>query len=193
MTIEEIKFLITNRRSTYPKQFSGKRIDDSTVLEWLELANWAPNHKHTEPWRFMVFSGESMLNLVDFHEAHYLKKTPVELQNGKKLEKFRMVKERTSHIIAVSFEADEAKRLPEWEEVAATAMAVQNLYLGLEAFEMAGYWSTGNGLDYEDTRTYLNLPLGQKHLGWFYLGTPDGSALPTRVRKPMANKVKWVR
>ena len=193
MNKEEVKALILNRRSTYPTQFSGAKILDDTVMEWLELANWAPNHKRTEPWRFKVFSGKPMSSLVDFHQTQYLKKTPSENQNPKKLEKFQLVKEKTSHIIAICFERDEMKRLPEWEEIAATAMAVQNLYLGLESFGMVGYWSTGNDVDHPSTRAYLNLTDGQKHMGWFYLGMPNGSASPSRIRRPMSDKIDWVK
>ncbi|MGB0430584.1 MAG: nitroreductase, partial [Bacteroidia bacterium] len=86
---------------------------------------------------------------------------------------------------------DEAKRLPEWEEIAATAMAVQNLYLGMEALDICGYWSTGN-TNTPQMRLLLNLNESQLHLGWFYLGRPD-KLLPQgrRIRRPMENKVVW--
>lgn len=191
MTYDQITAIITERRSTYPAQFSGEKVSDSVVRQWMELANWAPNHRLTEPWRFKVFAGHAMEKLVDFHQKLYLDHTPKDQQNPKKLEKFGMVKKNTSHIVAVCYERDAMRRLPEWEEIAATSMAVQNLYLGLSSLGLAGYWSTGNGLDHPETREYLALTADQKHLGWFYLGMHDGSHLPRRMRKSMEYKIDW--
>lgn len=52
MNITEI---INRRRSVYPHQFTGEKIDDAIVWQILENANKAPNHKKTEPWRFRFF------------------------------------------------------------------------------------------------------------------------------------------
>ncbi|MFY0673065.1 MAG: nitroreductase [Bacteroidia bacterium] len=191
MNKEQIASIIKSRKSTYPKQFSGEKIDNKTITEWLELSNWAPNHKLTEPWRFVVFTGEALINLVNEHKKIYLAKTPDEDIIDAKLAKFEIVKSRTSHILAVVCQLDEAKRLPEWEEVAATAMGVQNLYLALDVFNMAGYWSTGN-TNTSEMRQFLSLTNSQVHLGWLYVGKPD-KALPEgrRMRRPMENKIEW--
>jgi nitroreductase len=191
MNSEQISTLIKARKSTYPKQFTGEKIDRETLEKWLELANWAPNHKLTEPWRFVIFSDEAMTHLVNQHKELYLANTPPEMINEAKLAKFETVKKKTSQIVAVVCQLDEAKRLPEWEEIAATAMAVQNLYLGMEAFDMGGYWSTGN-TNTPQMRQLLNLTDSQLHLGWLYLGKPDKS-LPQgrRIRRPMENKLEW--
>ena len=62
----EINRLIRERRSVYPAQYSGEKVDDSIIKQMLENANWAPNHKKTEPWRFTVFSGEGLKQLAKF-------------------------------------------------------------------------------------------------------------------------------
>ncbi|MEZ5022407.1 MAG: nitroreductase family protein [Chitinophagales bacterium] len=33
---------------------NGKTISDKDFMEVLELANWAPTHGFTEPWRFVL-------------------------------------------------------------------------------------------------------------------------------------------
>jgi nitroreductase len=192
MNQEQISSLIKERRSTYPKQFSSEKIDKENVEKWLEMANWAPNHKLTEPWRFVVFSEKSLSDLVDSHKELYLSKTPPEAINEAKLAKFDVVQEKTSHILAIVCQLDQAKRLPEWEEIAATAMAVQNLYLAMDAFDICGYWSTGNGTNSPKMRELLTLSESQVHLGWLYLGKPDPT-LPQgrRIRRPMESKIEW--
>lgn len=191
MNSEQISLHIKERHSTYPKQFSGEIIDDKIINEWLELANWAPNHKLTEPWRFIVLSGQSRIDLAEKFKSIYLDKTPENEVTNAKLSKFELFKTHTSHILAVYCQLDEAKRLPEWEEIAATSMAVQNLYLAMDAFDICGYWGTGN-TNTPAIREYLGLNEGQIHMGWLFLGKPDKS-LPQgrRIRRPMESKVVW--
>ena len=58
--------------------------------------------------------------------------------------------------------------LPEWEEIAATAMAVQNMYLTATAYEVGCYWSTPGMINH--LREFLQLEENQKCIGLFYLG-----------------------
>ena len=37
----------------------------------LENANWAPTHRLTEPWRFVVFKGEGLKTLAKFQSELY--------------------------------------------------------------------------------------------------------------------------
>ena len=70
MTYKEISELIKSRQSLYPAQMdSSKTIAEEDIWKLLELANYAPNHKRTEPWRFTVFSGEAKKEL--FESCHY--------------------------------------------------------------------------------------------------------------------------
>ena len=50
----EILNLIKNRRNT--KRFNDKDISKSNIETILESGTWAPNHRNTDPWRFVVVS-----------------------------------------------------------------------------------------------------------------------------------------
>ena len=39
---------------------------EQDIEQILENANWAPNHKKTEPWRFKVFRGAALERLSDY-------------------------------------------------------------------------------------------------------------------------------
>lgn len=54
---EQATELIRSRRSIYPTMYSDVEVDDSNINEILENANWAPTHRITEPWRFLVAMG----------------------------------------------------------------------------------------------------------------------------------------
>jgi hypothetical protein len=63
---ELINDLIRTRRSVFTQQFEpGKIIPDEIIWQALENANWAPNHKFTEPWRFTVFTGNGLQKLAE--------------------------------------------------------------------------------------------------------------------------------
>ncbi len=103
MKTETITHFIQNRRAIYPKMFSGEVIADEQIEELLASANWAPSHKHTEPWRFMVFSGEGLRRLAEFQASLYKTKHEKEASYSEsKYQKLLTKPVMCSHIIAVS-------------------------------------------------------------------------------------------
>jgi len=58
--------------------------------------------------------------------------------------------------------------VPEWEEIAATAMAVQNMYLTSTANNIGCYWSTPGMMNH--LGEFLGLEENQRCYGLFYLG-----------------------
>src|SRR6476660_9644146 len=72
--VEEINRLIRHRRSVFPKQYAeGKQVEDAIVRQILENATWAPSHGQTEPWKFVVFTGEGLQKLATFQAELYKK------------------------------------------------------------------------------------------------------------------------
>lgn len=58
---EEVTKIIRGRRSQFPAQFKeNDPVADSIIEEILENANWAPTHKLTQPWRFIVYTGAGL-------------------------------------------------------------------------------------------------------------------------------------
>ena len=84
---------------------------------------------------------------------------------------------------------DPKESLPVWEEVAATAMAVQNMWLCCTELGIGSYWSSPGVIKYMGD--FLPLAEGEECLGFFYMGYYDG-ALPDVSRKPIADKVAWL-
>ena len=65
MNKEIINTVIRNRKSIYPKDYSGEEIPDLVIKEILLNANHAPTHRLTQPWFFKVYKNESKQNLID--------------------------------------------------------------------------------------------------------------------------------
>ncbi len=190
MTEADIIGLIHSRRSVFPRQYTGEKIDDDIVAEMLETANWAPTHKYTEPWRFKVFRGDALKKLVDYQKQLYVDSTlPSEIKEAK-LKVFDETPDLTSHIIAISMHRNPI--VPEMEEIASVAMAVQNLWLTVTAYGYGGYWSTGGGTFNSHMHQWLKLDAETETLmGFFYLGVP-AEPLQKGKRRPMSEKVTWM-
>ncbi len=184
---EEANHLIRNRRSIFPADYSGERVPDEVIETMLENANWAPTHKFTEPWRFTVFCDEGLQEFVAIHgKAKEGKKTDQD-----KLDKLTKKLRKCSHIIAIGMKRD--KSLPEMEEIAAVAAAVQNMYLTATANGVGCYWSTG-GLTYKDeAKKFFGLKKKDMLMGFLYVGMPKKDKWPKGKRKSIDKKVDWVR
>merc|ERR1712217_556603 len=77
-----------------------------------------------------------------------------------------------SYMIAIVMQrqASPKKRMPEWEEAAATACAVQNMYIQATAFSgLACYWSSWHDAarDSSDMKDFLSMAEEDKCLGIF--------------------------
>lgn len=161
--------IIQKRRAHFVKEFTGDTVSEDLVRRMLENARWAPSHKLTLPWRFRVWSGDDKVLLCHKMEEYYLKFTPSEKFSQEKLDKIRSYAEKVSHIISIGYKP--SGKVPEWEELAATAMAVQNMWLTLtEEPHAAGYWTSGNGTGSEFMREFTGLESDEKQLGFFMIG-----------------------
>jgi nitroreductase len=193
MNPELVNELIRKRRSVFQQQYSGEKVDDAIVAKMLENANWAPTHKFTEPWRFIVFTGEGLKKLAEAQAAVYKKVT--EADGTYKEERYQNLLTKpmlSSHIIAVGMKRDEKKSVPEIEEVGAVFCAIENMYLTAAAYGVGCYLSTGGITYFEEAKTVFGLEDGDKLLGFFHIGMPKGP-VPDSKRKPIEEKVEWVR
>jgi len=189
---ELINRLIAERRSVFQPQYTGEKVDDRIVRQMLENANWAPTHKLTEPWRFVVFTGDGIKELAEFQSSLY--KEVATAKGTYKEDQFQKLLEKpllSSHIIAVGMVRDPRKSLPEIEEIGAVFCAIENMYLTASAYGVGSYLSTGGITFYEEAKPYFGLGPDDKLLGFMHLGMPKGP-IPPGKRKPISEKVKWV-
>ncbi|MFD2828038.1 nitroreductase [Leeuwenhoekiella polynyae] len=183
-----LKDAILNRRSVFPNQFSDKKIAKDQINELLEMANWAPTHRKTQPWRFKVFKDDALSLLADFVTKAYTKDTPADKFSDFKLKKSIQKIETSGAVIAICMQRDPKSSIPEWEEVAATAMAVQNLWLMAGEMGLGGYWSSPGYT--KEMNVDLKLEEGERCLGFFYLGVYEGEQL-IGERDTVASKTTW--
>ena len=78
--------------------------------------------------------------------------------------------------------------MPEWEEIAAVACAIQNLWIALDQYELGGYWSSPKLREF--LGEHVTLESNETCLGFFYLGYCHPSS-KTTPKRPIDEKVEW--
>lgn len=181
---------IKNRRSHFPAEFIDKPVEKEKIELLLEAAQCAPSHKKTYPWRFKVMQGESQKKLGEYLAKTYERITPADKFSDFKRKKLLNNPQKAGAVIAICMQRDLKERVPEWEEIAATAMAVQNMWLCLSDLDLGGYWSSPGLIKFMDE--FFELKNSEKCLGFFYLGYYDFSETITGNRGSYTTKVKWL-
>jgi nitroreductase len=171
----------------------GRKIENAVIREILELAVWAPTHGLTQPWTFRVFQGDGVPLFFNKMKEIYCAITPAEHIRDSKLVKFNEKAGQVSHVIAVCMIRDERKKYPVVEEIVATACVIQNIYLCLEPYGLAGYLSTGDVCYTQQVKDFLELGPEDLCLGFFQLGYPKVPInRPERKRISAADKTTWL-
>lgn len=185
--------IIQRRRSFYQKDYLPGLVDDSIIRRMLENADRAPTHKRTEPWRFMVFTGEGLQKLAEFQAACYKEITMADGTFREDRYQNLLTKPREmSHIISVGMKREPAKSLPEWEELGAVFCAVENMYLTATAYGVGCYLSTGGITNFPQAKPFFGLGDDDRLCGFLHVGLiapHDGKVTP---RRPLEEKVKWI-
>jgi nitroreductase len=183
-----IDHIIRSRRSVKPFMMNGDKIADAQVQSLLELADWAPTHGLTEPWRFVVYA-----NPADFCHQHaqlYRENTPATDFIQGVYDNLYTQGDKVSHVIVALMQRGNLAKIPISEEAAATAAAIQNILLGATALNIASFWNTGGMVLKPAMHSFLNLRDEDQVMGVIYLGYAD--EYPKGVRKvPMSEKVVW--
>lgn len=148
-----IEDAIRSRRTH--KVFQAEPVEQETILELLDLARWAPNHKLTNPWRFRVLGPQARAALKQAADAE----SP---GFGAKLD-------RAPTLICATFVADddEARRQ---EDMLATAAACYIVLLAADARGLASYWRTVPVIETEAGRAALSISRDERVLGLLHLG-----------------------
>ena len=190
-TFESLKKTIQARRSSKPAEMNGQKINNDFIQQLLELADWAPTHGRTEPWRFIVFEDLAKLQFCLDHAELYKANTDLEKYSKAKYEKLKEQGDTLSHIMIVYMKRTTNNAIPVLEEIAAVSASIQNILLGAAALDISALWSTGGMTHHLAMKKMLDLAEEDIIMGLLLLGYSD-QPIQTGTRKiPMENKVVW--
>ncbi|KIL35067.1 nitroreductase [Cohnella kolymensis] len=186
--IEEV---IRGRRSI------GKVKDDPVpkelVEKLLDAAIWAPNHHHTEPWKFIVMTGEGRRTLGQVYvecAADAIAALPESEQEERRRKEMAKAF-RSPVVIAAACVPSDSPKAVLAEELAAVHAAVQNLLLTAHAEGLGGVWRTGVPAYDPAMKKALQLEDHAQVVGLIFIGYPDMQA-PTAKRTPASAKTVWI-
>ncbi|WP_437186958.1 nitroreductase family protein [Planctomicrobium sp. SH668] len=148
------------------------------VLQAIELARWAPNHKMTEPWRFHFLGPETRHTLIEINRAILTAEKGAD-HAEKKLARWKTI---PGWVIVTSERAEDEIR--DQENYAASCCAVQNFMLSLWAHEIGTKWATSPML--RDPRVSQALSIdstASRIVGLIWYGYP--ASLPVARRRPV--------
>ena len=179
--------LIKSRRSVTPRFYNNLEISDDELYLILDAANWAPTHKKTEPWRFRVLKSSIKDSLGRFLAKKY-KETATSYSKFKHYGFIEKAK-KSAVIILICMQRDQEESVPEWEEIAAVSMAVQNMWLVATDLKIGSYWSSTKFIKY--INEFTPLEKGETCLGVFYMGKFE-KKLISRTPGPIEKKIKLI-
>jgi nitroreductase len=171
--------LIQQRRTSMIVD-DGRPVPHDVVLELCSLAQWAPNHKRTWPWRFAEFIdlGRARLGAV-ISEAME--------RNGD--EPNKVTKARTKYlrtpVVLVVGSAPGDSELRTAENRDAVAAGVQNLLLGATALGLASYWGSCPKGTNDEVAELCGFEPGTHVTAIIYLGWAAGRVTPPVRPEPV--------
>jgi nitroreductase len=190
-TFSTLREIIQNRRTVKPPQMNGQQVPDEQVKQLLALADWAPTHGHTEPWRFKVYAKDKVKEFCLSHAELYKQQTAPDKYMQEKYGKLLHMGDQASHLIVAIMQRGNLPKIPALEEIAATSCAIQNLLLGATVLGISSYWGSGGMAYHPAMKEMLQLREEDLVLGILYLGYTDKPVPEGKRVIPLEEKVEW--
>jgi nitroreductase len=157
-------------------------VPSDVVEELAGLAVQAPNHYRTNPWRFVVVTGQARVRLGDLVAGIVagqpnVKEATVERQRA------QFLRAPTVLIVASAGDPDPIRH---FENKHAVAAGIQNVLIGATAMGLASAWKSGPAMADPEVsaaaKEMLGLGAEDEIVGVVYLGYPIGE--PGIVARP---------
>jgi nitroreductase len=163
------------------------------IEKLLEAAVWAPNHGHTEPWRFTVMTGEGRKLLGRTFAAIAAEKL-AEPDTDKARTALRKAEEKAYRapvvIAAAALPSPKAVRI---EELAAVHAAVQNMLLTAHSLGLGAIWRSGEPMYHPLMKAAFGLEDDDELVGLIYIGYPYPAMEHAAAKRiPAAEKTVWL-
>jgi len=182
---------LLGRRTVPPARMTGPGPDAAALERMFAAAAAAPDHGRLRPWRFLLVEGEARRALGELFARGLAEDDP-------DLDPAELARQREAPlrapviVLAIAVLDPDHPKIPEIEQIAAAAAAIQNLLLAAHALGFAGKWTTGRPAYSEGVRRGLGLGPNERILGILYLGTPTVGELPPVDRAMPADRVvRW--
>jgi nitroreductase len=165
----ELEKLIRERRTV--QRFEDRPVPLELVEELLETAVWVPNHKLTQPWRFVVVQGEGRRRLAEIAGQGALRRESdpekAREMSQKRFNKFAKV----PLLLAVVMKENEDPVVRE-EDYASACCIIHNFSLLAWQRGIGLVWETYPLLKSQEFREALGVAPDEKIVGSLHMGYP---------------------
>ena len=182
---------IRERRSV--REFTEDSVPREALERWLEAACWAPNHRLTEPWRFLVLerAGVTRRTIADMAREYAFElggDLPDAKRNGVADAARDEVLQSPAflYVYALPGDDEEISR----ENYAAVCCAVQNFQLAAHSEGYAAGWSTGKLTHLPGLPETVGANPEWQMVGALFAG--KAARRPRAQRQEMSDVAKWL-
>ena len=161
----QVADLIRGRRTT--NLFEPQPVDPAILLEGIDVARWAPNHRLTEPWHFYLLGPETVAAVIDCWAGIEAESKGQAAADARR----KRVAAIPGHFVLTSARHDDP--LIDLENYAASCCAAQNLMLYLWQRGIGVKWTTGAITREPRFHALLGIDDSVERLvGYFWYGQP---------------------
>jgi len=185
--------LLKDRRNT--RLFKNKPIPKKLISKIIEMGTWAPNHRMTEPWQFVVIrKGSSERSLISKKISKYTKMNSKNT-NPESVQKSadRGAGEFEDCPLIIYVCSKKGKNSEETlENYSSTSISIQNMCLYAWTKGIGVGWSTGKPTKVTNLYKILDVSKSSKIVGCLYIGYIENkSDIIKKSRKNHLEKTIW--
>lgn len=179
---------INSRRSV--KKFSDRPVSKNEIEALLDVAVMAPNHRMTQPWRFIVLGPVARRKFGAVLGGRKARKVEDPAAAAALRDKVAEEHAALPAMIAVAMFLDPNPETRE-EDYAATWMAIQNIVLAAPEMGMGSHIKTGAVMDDPATREALGVDGDTRIIATIHLGVP-AELPPPKARVSAVERTRWL-
>jgi nitroreductase len=159
----ELTEAVRNRRSAAP--LTDAAPTDAQLHDYLALAAHSPDHAGLRAWRLVTVRGSGRERLGAALAAGFGDPpgTPEAARTAAKAL-------RAPLLLSIILAPVEHRKVPRWEQLAATAALVTTLQLVLFDAGWTAMWRSGPAVELAEVRQLLGVGESEQLLGWLYIG-----------------------
>jgi nitroreductase len=142
----------------------------------LQAALRAPDHANLKPWRSVMVAGEGLTKLGQILHQAQLERAPE--SDAQTLERCIKMPHRAPSILVLVASPKEHPKVPEAEQIQATAAAGSAILLAAHAQNIGAVWRTGWVVSHPMIREAFDIKEHEQIIAMIYMGTPSVAPRP---------------
>jgi nitroreductase len=160
MSLREV---IRSRVST--SKFASQWVNPQHLIDLLDVAVYAPNHKMRQPWRFIILEGEGKDGWV----SAYLQTIK---ESDREDHKSVLMKVMSAPAVVIFVMKKNPILVDDLEDLQASAAVIQNFLLLLEEEKMGSFWKTPKYMESDKFKESLHIQSDELIVALVMVGYP---------------------